>query len=238
MTATDIWEKEWFMKLEPRLKCLVRFIWDHCDNAGVWSPNWTLARMMIGAPVSIDDIKKIDGGKRHEILSNGKIWILDFIKFQCGSTLNEKSPPHNKVINLLKEHRLIDRVLNRVSNTLKEEEEEKEEVKNKEVKTEKEKKEKEKIVFPFDSERFILLWKNWIEYKSKEFKFQFKSLQSEQAALTKLSNLAKDENEAVAIITESMAQGWKGFFKLETQKNETNKAQTVATGILKNRGFQ
>ena len=127
MTETDIWSKEWFMTLEPRLKCLVRFIWDNCDNAGVWSPNWTLAKIMIGEEVSIDDIKKIDNGNKHEILKNGKIWIKDFVEFQCGKTLNPKSPPHKKVIDLLESYSLLDRVFNRVLDTPIEEEEEKEE---------------------------------------------------------------------------------------------------------------
>jgi len=83
---------------------------------------------------------------------------------------------------------------------------------NKEYKTK-----KKEIVFPFDSENFKTQWAVWKDYKLKEFEFKFKSIGSEQANLTQLSNLAKDEKEAVAIIHQSMANGWKGFFNLKTE---------------------
>ena len=78
-------------------------------------------------------------------------------------------------------------------------------------------KEKKEVVFPFDSENFKTQWSVWKDYKRKEFGFKFKSIGSEQANLTQLSNLAKDEKEAVAIIHQSMASGWKGFFNLKTE---------------------
>ncbi len=137
MTLSEIWDKEWFMELTPTRKCLVRYIWDNCNVAGVWSPNWRLASFKIGDNVSLDDIKEIDNGNRHEILENGKIWIIDFIDFQCGPELKPNSPFHKKVISLLKEDGLFNRVSNRVSNTLQEKEEyilkEKEEEKRKEI---------------------------------------------------------------------------------------------------------
>lgn len=82
---------------------------------------------------------------------------------------------------------------------------------------------KEGVVFPFDSENFKELWNHWKEYKKKEFKFKYASVQSEQASLTELANISKGlENIAVAIIHQSMANGWKGFFDLKpNQKNGT-----------------
>jgi len=87
--------------------------------------------------------------------------------------------------------------------------------------------EKAQIVFPFDSVNFRAQWEIWKDYKQKEFNFKFKSLGSEQANLTQLSNLAENETEAIAIIHQSMANGWKGFFKI---KNETN-------GVTKKHNF-
>lgn len=87
--------------------------------------------------------------------------------------------------------------------------------------------EKAQIVFPFDSENFRAQWNIWKDYKQKEFNFKFKSLGSEQANLTQLTNLAENETEAIAIIHQSMANGWKGFFKI---KNETN-------GVTKKHNF-
>lgn len=76
-----------------------------------------------------------------------------------------------------------------------------------------------KIEYPFFTENFKTQWQLWKVYKSKEFNFKYKSVQSEQASLTELSNLSqKSEKTAIEIINQSMAKGWKGFFQL---KNET-----------------
>lgn len=83
---------------------------------------------------------------------------------------------------------------------------------------------REKVIFPFDSEKFKLMWDYWKEYKKKEKNFRYKSHISEQAALKKLSEMA-DGNQDVAmkIIEESIAQGWTGFFDLKSD-NKINTA--------------
>lgn len=84
--------------------------------------------------------------------------------------------------------------------------------------------EKSEVVLPFNSGIFLLAWENWKEYKKKEFRFRYKSIQSEQAALSELNNLSgMNESTAIAIINQSMAKGWKGFFKLKKQEIETPK---------------
>jgi len=76
------------------------------------------------------------------------------------------------------------------------------------------------IVWPFKSKEFLALWNNWKIFKKEEFRFNYKSIQSEQASLTGLSNLSK-QNEIVAkeIILYSMSNGYRGFFELKQQKN-------------------
>lgn len=75
------------------------------------------------------------------------------------------------------------------------------------------------IVFPFDSEKFLLYWKIWKQYKRKEHKFNYKSEISEQAALKMLAKLANGiESNCYDIIENSIANGYKGFFKLEANK--------------------
>ena len=103
--------------------------------------------------------------------------------------------------------------------TIPKEEEEKEEVKEEE-KGKEEVKEKQRVVFPFDSENFKKNWYLWKDYKQKEFKFKYKSIQGEQAALMSLNRLAdQNEEKAIAIINQSFENGWKGFFELKTQTN-------------------
>ena len=82
------------------------------------------------------------------------------------------------------------------------------------------------VIFPFNTDEFKKQWENWKIYKSKEFKFKYKSTQSEQAALKQLANLSNNnEITATEIIHQSFANGWKGFFKLKnnlpTQNNHS-----------------
>lgn len=85
-------------------------------------------------------------------------------------------------------------------------------------------KDEKEIIFPFTSETFMKWWGHWKEYKAKEHKFKYASGISEQAALKKLSELSSgDESKAVLIIEQSISEGWKGFFELNTSiKKEYN----------------
>jgi hypothetical protein len=81
-----------------------------------------------------------------------------------------------------------------------------------------------KIIFPFTSLEFIKFWDLWKEYKQKEFKFKYKSAISEQASLKSLNDLSGGQEQiALKIIEQSIANNWKGFFKLKNNNDGTNK---------------
>jgi len=89
--------------------------------------------------------------------------------------------------------------------------------------------ENKNIIYPFASENFKIQWSIWKDYKSKEFKFNFKTLQSEQAQLTALNNLSnQNELTAIAIMHQSMANGWKGFFELKNSDNGKSTSKDIA----------
>lgn len=98
--------------------------------------------------------------------------------------------------------------------------------KGKESKVKERKVNKEKrgaVVFPFDSNDFKKIWGQWKNYKDVEHKFKYKSTESEQAALMKLTSLASgSEDMAAKIIMQSMENGWKGFFELKNNKPQQN----------------
>ena len=76
----------------------------------------------------------------------------------------------------------------------------------------------------------IEYWKEWIEYKSKEFKFKYKTIQSEQAAFNQLVDLSDKNSElAIKILKQSMANGWKGLFELKISQNKTLSSQNGNT---------
>lgn len=82
------------------------------------------------------------------------------------------------------------------------------------------------VINPF-SQVFVSTWNIWKEYKAQEFRFKYKGCLSEQAALMKLNDLSgQNEEVAVEIIKQSMANGWKGFFELKTAKNGNTKEVT------------
>lgn len=85
------------------------------------------------------------------------------------------------------------------------------------------------IIFPFDIE-FKNYWLQWKTYKDGEFKFKYKTIQSEQSAINELVSLSKGVKEnAIAIINQSMAKGWKGFFELKNFNNGTNTTANKST---------
>lgn len=87
------------------------------------------------------------------------------------------------------------------------------------------------LTMPFDSESFKSIWTHWKAYKKTEHKFNFASVQSEQASLTELTNLSNgDEQTAIAIIQQSMAKGWKGLFELKTDNNGQRTYHNKQTG--------
>jgi len=96
------------------------------------------------------------------------------------------------------------------------------------------------IIFPFNSENFIKIWKIWKEYKSTEHNFKYKSEISEQASLKKLGSMSNNnEDTAIKILEESMANGYKGFFELKTNTNGnkndkfTNNLRTAGENLLR-----
>jgi hypothetical protein len=131
-TDIEIWDKEWFMELSPKLKCLVRYLFDKCDPSGVWKPNWKLASIHIKDQVNEKDLQGIPKDQ-FEILPDGKIFLPDFITFQYG-VLSEKSPAHKPIFRAIEKNRLSNRVFSRVADTLQEKDKEMEEDKEMDIK--------------------------------------------------------------------------------------------------------
>ena len=76
------------------------------------------------------------------------------------------------------------------------------------------------IVFPFLSDEFKELWNNWKVYRKNEFKKNYKTAQSEQAALKNVCKLSSgNEDVAKEIIMQSIANQWQGLFELKNSNN-------------------
>jgi hypothetical protein len=86
---------------------------------------------------------------------------------------------------------------------------------------------KYKLESPF-SDKFAPNWQTWLDYKKTEHRFTYKSPISEQAALNMLVDLSEgDEEHAVRIMNQSMANGWKGFFKIHNPKKDQKNGEST-----------
>jgi hypothetical protein len=70
------------------------------------------------------------------------------------------------------------------------------------------------------SDEFLNDWKIWIDFKKTNFKFTYKTIESEQIAFNHLYKIS-NENQSTAreIINVSIANGYKGLFELKTNQN-------------------
>ncbi len=81
------------------------------------------------------------------------------------------------------------------------------------------------LIYPFDGEAFLEKWALWLKYR-KEIKAPIRGTISEQAQLQKISRLSSGSEEvAVAIITQSIENNWRGLFMLKTPLTSGNKRQ-------------
>ncbi|MBE8727955.1 hypothetical protein [Flavobacterium hungaricum] len=226
-----------FRKLEPSLKLTWYYIWTHCDKSGVWDIDEDLFEFDNGFEFNL---KKFEESFATLInVLKDKILLIDFIKVNYG-TLTENYNPHKPVFrDLLKNNLKLEPSSNQAYFKLVDEKEDvdiyEEEVKEEkepakkiieigtvyEVESGKPKKAKAKVQksevdLPFETEKFKVQWQLWKAYKAKEHKFNYKSIESEQASLTELTNLSNGlEETAILIMNQSMAKGWKGFFELK-----------------------
>lgn len=238
---TDFFKDPFVRGLKGAFKGLYVYLFLDCSNGGIWNVEIDVAKIRCGIEpdVSEEEIKEVFSEKIIE-LDNGEKWFLkNFVKFQHKGVLKENNKAHISAINELLSYALIEEKNDGIFE-VKEEKNKghqsplegakvivkvKEKVKAK-VK-EKEKKEISKIEksepelkIPWETENFRVQWQHWKIYKKKEFGFNFKSAQSEQASLTELANKAGgNEKTAIAIMHQSMANGWKGFFELKQNQN-------------------
>lgn len=219
-TDTEIWDLEWFMALNQKHKLLIKFIFDKCDVAGIWKPNWPLASVYIGEKCTVNDLETLKNQVKD--LGNGRFFVPDFVSFQYGE-LSEACNPHKKVISILKKERLLEGYL-KGTLTLQDKDKDKD-------KEEEQDKDKDKgLVFPKFSDQFFTAWDLLLTQK----KWKKKSTVALQASLNKLT--AVDEKTALKMIQDTIAGEWQGIFEPK-EKTQTGSVQNKVTSheIVKQR---
>ena len=110
MIDTEIWKKEWFLKLSPKMKMFWIYLITNCNHAGIWEVNFTLAEFMVGDKLDSNEVKEILDGKIREI-DNGEKWFIpSYVPFQYSS--NNLSNVMKSVMKILKKYGLDEEVKN------------------------------------------------------------------------------------------------------------------------------
>lgn len=107
---TELYEKDWFISLEPEQKLFWEYITKKCNNAGIWDVNPVMAKRILGLSKDID-IQGFakgcnsDGKTRIMVINSGKqIFITTTVKFQLNGTINPKIPAHKGILKQLEEY--------------------------------------------------------------------------------------------------------------------------------------
>lgn len=241
-TDTNKYKKPFLRGLQGAYKLLWDYLYHECDHAGVWIVDFEIAQMYIGGDMKISKEKALSFFNPDEVrvveIDNGKQWFLPgFIEFQYGK-LNPKNRVHESVISILHKHNLIEedfslkqfKPLISPLQGAKDKDKEKDKLKDKD----KDKKEVKvfEIIYPFNSESFMQMWGNWIQFKKDQHSFTYKSPISEQAALKDLAEISNgNEQDAIKFIEHAIKNGWKGIFKPKDFKNGSSEQSTGQTDL-------
>lgn len=213
-TDTEKWKKPFIRSLKAPYKLLWLYICDDCDHSGIWQVDIEVAEIRIGEKLDCTKAIQFFGDKIIPLDNGSKWFIPSFIEFQYPSGLSENNKAHTGIIKNLERYNTEIINYKPLTSPLQG---------DKDMVMDKDKvkvKEQVMVILPFDSENFIKYWELWKDYKKKQYKFTYATAQSEQAALKDLVNLSNGlELNAIKIIEQSLAKGWKGLFEL---KNESN----------------
>jgi len=213
-TDTEKWKKPFIRSLKAPYKLLWLYICDDCDHSGIWQVDIEVAEIRIGEKLDYNKAILYFNDKIIPLDNGSKWFIPSFIEFQYPSGLSENNKAHTGIIKNLERYKSEIENYKPLNSPLQGD---KVMVKDKVKVMDKE---KVQVILPYTSDNFIKYWDLWKDFKKKQFKFTFATPQSEQAALKDLVNISKGlETNAIKIIEQSLAKGWKGLFEL---KNETN----------------
>lgn len=83
-TDTELWNEDWFCEMPGEYQLFLKYVFDKCDNAGVWKPNKFDFETKTKFKVSPDLLfKKVNvGQQRVLLLENGRWFFTGYILFQ------------------------------------------------------------------------------------------------------------------------------------------------------------
>jgi hypothetical protein len=99
-TDTEKWESRSFSNYSPYAKLAYLYILDRCDAVGVWKGNWNLLFFTRGATdqqgikkeLGVKSVKSYTGEEKFLELNDGKILVVNFLKYQFQGGLVSRKP--------------------------------------------------------------------------------------------------------------------------------------------------
>lgn len=119
-TDTGKWDKAWFRKLTPKMKCVWMFFCDRCDHAGIWEIDEDAFGYFIGDDLSLNEVLSTFSDKIQRIKTN-KIFIPGFVDFQYGS-LNPSNRVHKSILDRVKKEGAYKGLIRSLKGSMEEEE--------------------------------------------------------------------------------------------------------------------
>ncbi|WP_299129431.1 hypothetical protein [uncultured Winogradskyella sp.] len=212
-------------KLDSSLREAWYYMWMTCDEAGVFYIDEDLYEFNNKTEFPLNQLKS----ELNDWLefTDEKILIKAFIQVNFGEKLNPEYNPHKPLFRAIKKNNLkLHLSLNQASFKLVDEEEDVDESVDEDEDIEKAKIKKievkdpvvlvPELKMPFASKEFKDQWDLWKVFRKNKDKFIFLNIDSENRKLKELQNLSNNnEKTAIAIIQQSIDNGWKGLFELK-----------------------
>lgn len=98
-TDTNKWDRAWFRKLSPSMKCAWVYLCDKCDHAGIWTADFESMSFHVGEPIT-QEMCLTSFADKIRAVGSDKFVLQSFIDFQYG-TLNPENRVHQSVISRL-----------------------------------------------------------------------------------------------------------------------------------------
>lgn len=205
-TDSRKWDDPWFAELNNSAKLAWIYLLDKCDHYGIYKPNLPLLNFQLKVKYTKKDL--LDTFKKRIVpISSGKWFIPKYIKFQYGDIASSDGRLIKSVYSYLKENKLI-RHLNTLSTECQQS-----------VNTPKDM-DKDK-----DMDNIYIYIKRFPYLKDPSFKGIFESYLSTRkkkatphAKELILRDLHKhDMQTAVAMLEQSIKNGWIGVFELKNK---------------------
>ncbi len=204
-TETTKWSNPWFQELSYQAKLLWFYIFDNCDNAGVWIVNKKLAEFQLGMTINWDATFK-ELSINIEFLSRDKLWIKSFISEQYRK-LSQNCKGHDHIFELLNKHEIkIQWGPNGVPMGSRP---------HRHGVPKEEKVNKEKFKLPFESKEFSDAWDSWVSHRKDIKQPLTPTSMNRQIETFKQWGEAK----SIEVINRSILSGYQGLFESKQKDN-------------------